>query len=453
MKLTFLGATGTVTGSKYLLEDGGRKVLVDCGLFQGLKELRLRNWERLPVDPAAIDAVILTHAHIDHSGYLPLLARSGFRGPVYCSAATADLCAILLPDSGYLQEEDAARANRYRYSKHEPALPLYTKEDAKKVLEQFRPVSYGDNHRLGDMLSFRLTHAGHILGAACVTISDGATSLSFSGDLGRPNDPIMAAPAQIQEADCLVLESTYGDRRHDAADPLDQIAAVIVETAARGGTVIVPAFAVGRAQSLMYYIHELKQSGRIPDVPVFLDSPMAISVTELMQKHHAEHRLSKATCDAVCASVTYTRKVEDSKAIYARNNGMPRIVISASGMATGGRVLHHLVHYIGDAKNTILLSGFQAAGTRGARLAQGENEIKIHGRMHPVRAQIRKIDTISAHADYAEILEWLRHFRTAPRITYITHGEPEAAAALKQRIEDTLGWNVEVPAYRDQVEI
>ncbi len=453
MKLTFLGATGTVTGSKYLLEEGGRKFLVDCGLFQGLKELRLRNWERLPVDPAASAAVILTHAHIDHSGYLPLLARSGFRGPVYCSAATADLCAILLPDSGYLQEEDAARANRYRYSKHEPALPLYTKADAKKVLEQFRPVSYGDNHRLGDLLSFRLTHAGHILGAACVTISDGATSLTFSGDLGRPNDPIMKAPAQIQEADCLVLESTYGDRLHDAADPLDQLAAVIVETAARGGTVVVPAFAVGRAQSLMYYIHELKRTGRIPDVPVFLDSPMAISATELMQKHHAEHRLSKAACDAVCASVTYTRTVEQSKAIYGRNNGMPRIVISASGMATGGRVLHHLAHYIVDAKNTILLSGFQAAGTRGARLAQGESEIKIHGQMHPVRARVRRIDTLSAHADYAEILEWLRHFRKPPRTTWITHGEPEAAAALKARIEETYGWNVEIPDYRQEVEL
>jgi metallo-beta-lactamase family protein len=453
VKLTFLGATGTVTGSKYLLEQEGRKYLVDCGLFQGLKELRLRNWERLPVEPSDIDAVILTHAHIDHSGYLPLLWRNGFRGPVYCSGGTADLCSILLPDSGYLQEEDANRANRYNYSKHHPALPLYTREDAERALDLLRPVSFGRDRGLDGVLSFRLSRAGHILGAACVTVSDGATSLTFSGDLGRMHDPIMQAPAQIQETDCLVLESTYGDRLHDRIDPLDQMEAVILETVGRGGSVVVPAFAVGRAQSLMFFIYELKRTGRIPDIPVFLDSPMAISATKLLQEHHAEHRLSKATCDAVCASVTYTRTVEDSKGIYARNNGMPRIIISASGMATGGRVLHHLVHYMGDTRNTILLSGFQAAGTRGARLADGETELKIHGQMHEVRAQVRRIDSLSAHADYEEIIGWLRHFREPPRTTFLTHGEPSSAAALKERIEAELGWNVEVPDYRDQVEV
>ena len=453
MKLTFLGATGTVTGSKYLLEDSGKKFLIDCGLFQGLKELRLRNWEKLPVNPAEIDAVILTHAHIDHSGYLPLLVKNGFKGRIYCSNGTADLCDILLPDSGYLHEEDAARANKYGYTRHHPALPLYTQEDAYKALEQIKPVSFGEDHPLSDILSFRLTHAGHILGAACVTLSDGMTSLTFSGDLGRLHDPVMEPPAQIQETDYLVLESTYGDRLHDKTDPLDQLESIITKTVARGGTVVIPAFAVGRAQSLMYYIHELKKAGRIPDIPVYLDSPMAISATKLLQQHHAEHRLSKEQCAAVCSSVYYTKTVEQSKEIYSKNNGLPTIIISASGMATGGRVLHHLKHFIGDPQNTILLSGFQAAGTRGARLAHGESEIKIHGHLYPVRAEVQKLDTMSAHADYEEILEWLGHFREPPRKTFLTHGEPEASSSLKFKIEEHLGWNVEIPEYRYEEEL
>lgn len=453
MKLTFLGATGTVTGSKYLLEDGGKKFLIDCGLFQGLKELRLRNWDKLPVDPASVDAVILTHAHIDHSGYLPLFIKNGFKGPVYCSEATADLCDILLPDSAHLHEEDAERANRYGYTKHHPALPLYTQEDARRSLGKFKPVSFGDEHRLNDFLSFKLTHAGHILGAACVHINDGQTKLVFSGDLGRLHDPVMEAPAQIQEADYLVLESTYGDRLHETTDPLDQLEGIITKTAARGGTVVIPAFAVGRAQSLMYYIYKLKTAGRIPDIPVYLDSPMAISATKLLQQHHAEHRLSKDECHAVCGSVFYTKTVEQSKEIYSKNNGLPTIIISASGMATGGRVLHHLKHFIGDPRNTILLSGFQAAGTRGARLAHGETEIKIHGNLYPVRAEIDMLDNISAHADYSEILEWLGHFREAPRKTFLTHGEPEAASSLKFKIEERLGWNVEIPGYQHTEEL
>lgn len=453
MKLTFLGATGTVTGSKYLLEDGEKKFLIDCGVFQGLKELRLRNWDKFPVDPASIDAVILTHAHIDHSGYLPLLVKNGFDGPVYCSSATADLCDILLPDSGYLHEEDAARANRYGYTKHHPALPLYTREDALNALKKIKPVTFGDEHRLSDFLSFHLTHAGHILGAACVHINDGQTKLVFSGDLGRLHDPVMNPPAQIQEADYLVLESTYGDRLHETTDPVDQLEKLITKTAARGGTVVIPAFAVGRAQSLMYYIYKLKQAGRIPDIPVYLDSPMAISATKLLQQHQAEHRLSKDECHAVCGSVIYTKTVEQSKEIGNKNNGMPAVIISASGMATGGRVLHHLKHFIGDPRNTVLLAGFQAAGTRGARLAHGETEIKIHGHLYPVRAEIDMLNNISAHADYQEILEWLGHFREAPRKTFLTHGEPEAASSLQFKIEENLGWNVEIPAYRDTKEL
>ena len=452
MKLTFLGATGTVTGSKYLLEDEGRKFLIDCGLFQGLKELRLRNWESFPVDPGSIDCVILTHAHIDHSGYLPLLVRNGFRGPVYCSSGTADLCEILLPDSGYLHEEDAARANKYNYTKHKPALPLYTQEDAYKALELIKIVPFDTDHRLNDILSFRLTHAGHILGAACVTISDGTTSLTFSGDLGRLNDPIMTAPSPIQKTDYLVLESTYGDRLHDKIDPLDSLETIITKTAARGGTIVIPAFAVGRSQSLMYYIHELKRTNRIPNIPVYLDSPMAISATKLLQKHHTEHRLSKDLCDAVCSSVIYANTVEQSKEIYNKNNGMPLIIISASGMATGGRVLHHLKHFIGDPRNTIVLAGFQASGTRGARLAHGETEIKIHGNLYPVRADIVKLDMMSAHADYQEILEWLGKFHEAPHKVFLTHGEPEAASSLKFKIEEHLGWSVELPEYLQGVE-
>ncbi|MGH1456018.1 MAG: MBL fold metallo-hydrolase [Alphaproteobacteria bacterium] len=453
MKLTFLGATGTVTGSKYLLEDDGFRILIDCGLFQGLKELRERNWEKLPIDPSSIDAVILTHAHIDHSGYLPLLVKNGFRGNVYCSSATADLCDILLVDSAYLHEEDARRANQYGYTKHKPALPLYTKEDAYNALERIKPVSFGDDHELSDFLSFKLTHAGHILGAACVHITDGQTKVVFSGDLGRPNDPVMNPPAQIQEADYLIMESTYGDRLHEVSDPLNQLGDIISQAAARGGTVVIPAFAVGRAQSLMYYVHELKKVGRIPDIPVYLDSPMAISASKLLQKHYAEHRLSKSECSAVCGGVNYTQTAEQSKEIYGKNNGMPAVIISASGMATGGRVLHHLKYFMGDPRNTIVLAGYQAAGTRGARIANGETEIKIHGNMYKLRAQVEMLDNISAHADYGEMLDWLSHFRDAPRRTFLTHGESEAALSFQGKIKERFDWNVEIPVYKQSVEL
>lgn len=452
MKLTFLGATGTVTGSKYLLDDGQKKILIDCGLFQGLKDLRERNWEKLPFNPSDIDAVILTHAHIDHSGYVPVLVKNGFKGPVYCSSATADLCDILLPDSGYLQEEDAARANRHGYSKHSPALPLYTREDAYNALERLRPVSFGKEHILDEILSFQMTHAGHILGAACVTINDGQSRIVFSGDLGRPHDPIVKAPAQIQEADYLILESTYGDRLHKDADPLDQLEEIIVKTAARGGTVVIPAFAVGRAQNLIYYIYKLKEAGRIPNIPVYLDSPMAIDATEIMKKNHSEHRLSEKECAAIFSSVIYTRTVEQSKEIYTKNNGMPKIIISASGMATGGRVLHHLKAYLVDARNTVILAGYQAAETRGAKLLRGETEIPIHGDPVAVRAEIRELDNISAHGDYQEIMDWLGHFRKPPHKTFLTHGEPKAASAFKETIEEKLGWPVEIPDYLETVE-
>lgn len=454
MRLTFLGATGTVTGSKYLLEDGTQNIMIDCGLFQGLKELRLRNWDEPPVDPLKMNALLLTHAHLDHSGYIPKIVKNGFKGPIYCSEATFDLCKILLPDSGYIQEEDAERANRYNYTKHKPALPLYTKQEAEDCLQYFKPVDFGRPHRLGDNLSFTLYRAGHILGASFIRVTDGSgTSILFSGDMGRLNDPVMKAPAQIQDADYLVVESTYGDRLHDKSDPAGDIEKVVNQTAGRGGTVVIPAFAVGRAQALMYYIYKLKNEGRIPkNLPVYLDSPMAINASELLCKHLNDHRLPKNMCMDVCGIANYTRTTEESKAIDQSNN-VPKIIISASGMATGGRVLHHLKHYVGDKRNTILLAGFQAAGTRGDRLARGETEIKIHGQMWPVRAQIIKMDNMSAHADYSEILTWMENFSSPPRKVFVTHGEPEAAKAMQEKIKEKFGWDAVVPDYMQSEEL
>jgi metallo-beta-lactamase family protein len=448
MKLTFLGATETVTGSKYLVENGKKKILVDCGLFQGLKELRLRNWDRPPVDPTTVDAIVLTHAHIDHTGYIPKFVKAGFQGPIYCSEATYDLCRILLPDSGYLQEEDAKQANMHHYSRHHPALPLYSKKDAEACLELFQPVTMGEEHHLSDQLKFSLHHAGHILGSCFVRmIAENGPSILFSGDLGRMQDPVMRSPAKIQQADYIVVESTYGDRLHDTRDPTEQIAEIVKRTAARGGTVLIPAFAVGRAQSLLYHLYLAKKRNMMPDLPIYLDSPMSINATELLNKHMAEHRLSKEECAAVCEIAEYTRTVDQSKAINETNN-MPKVIISASGMATGGRILHHLKHYLGDPRSAILLAGFQASGTRGDRLARGEEEIKIHGQMWPVRAEIIKMDNMSSHADYNETLSWLENFTSAPHKVYITHGEITAANSLKEKIEEKFGWQAVVPSFR-----
>lgn len=450
MKLTFLGATGTVTGSKYLLQADGRKVLIDCGLFQGLKELRLRNWAPLPVAINGIDAVLLTHAHLDHSGFLPRLVREGFKGPVYCSPATADLCRILLPDSGHIQEEDAESANRHGYSRHHPALPLYTEQEARDCLHLLKPVPYGQPQMLGDELTYTLHRAGHILGASFIRFEQAGTSILFSGDLGRPDDPITHTPAQIQDADIVLVESTYGNRQHQRADPLQLIGDVARRTIKRGGTLVIPAFAVGRAQSLLYYIHRLKAGNHIPDVPVYLDSPMSIDITELMHKHASEHRLSREECAAVCNTAICTRTPAESKAI--NENILPKIIISASGMATGGRVLHHLKFYVGNPRNTIMFAGYQAAGTRGERIIHGEKEVKIHGQMWPVKAEIVQLDNLSAHADRDELLNWLGHLSRPPKHVYVTHGEPEAAEALANAIRERFGWQASVPEYQQQVE-
>lgn len=455
MKLTFMGATETVTGSKYLLEHGGKQILIDCGLFQGKKELRLRNWEGLPINPASIDAVLLTHAHLDHSGYIPKLVKGGFKGPVYCSKATFDLCKILLPDSGHIQEEDADSANRHSYSRHHPALPLYTEEEARNALQYFKTVEFGKPYRIGDEFTFTLSHAGHILGASFIRVAgEDGTSILFSGDIGRLHDPVMKPPAKIQNADYLVVESTYGDRLHDRDNPADDIEKIVRRTVARGGTVVIPAFAVGRAQALLYYFHLLKEEKRIPDnIPIYLDSPMAIDATGLMKKYMHEHRLSPEECESVCHVARYTRTPQESKEISQNHDNMPRIIISASGMATGGRVLHHLKRYVGDERNTVLLAGFQAAATRGDRLARGETEIKIHGQMWPVRAEIVKLDSMSAHADYSEIMTWLGNFGSHPRKVFITHGEVEAAQALQRKIEEKFGWDAVVPGYMHQEEM
>ncbi len=446
MKITFLGAAETVTGSRYLLTHNGKKILVDCGLFQGHKEMRQRNWAQFPIDPRTIDALVLTHAHLDHTGYIPLLVKNGFSGKIFCSEATFDLCKILLPDSGFLQEEDAERANRHNYSKHSPALPLYTEADAQQSLKKFQPVAFNTKQAFGDTFDakqkfdedfyFTLSNSGHILGSAFVTVFYDNQSIVFSGDLGRANDAIMKPPAPFERADYLLIESTYGNRLHEKTDPAKILKEVINKTVARGGSVVIPAFAVGRAQNIMFYLHQLKQEKAIPDLPIFLDSPMAVSAAKILQKHADEHKLGEKLCDEICETVRYIRSVDESKNLA--HIKMPVVIISASGMAEGGRVLHHLKNYISDHKNTILFTGFQAAGTRGNKILRGDREIKIHGQMYSVNAEIVNLGNSSAHADYAEILDWLSNFKSAPKKTFITHGSIESATALKEKIEKNL---------------
>jgi len=447
--LQFLGATGTVTGSKYLIEHDSRRFLIDCGLFQGYKPLRLRNRDEFPCDPASIECVILTHAHIDHSGYLPLLAKNGFSGKVYCSSATRDLCEILLPDSGHLQEEEADYANRRGFSKHSPALPLYTQEDAERCLSLFHPVDFEQEVRLGKGVSLHLIPSGHILGSAFVKLDMPQASILFSGDLGRPNDLVMSAPSLIKKADYLVVESTYGDRSHETTDPLAELAEVVNRTVKRGGVLVIPTFAVGRAQTLMYYLHLLKASKAIPDCPVYLNSPMAVDATRIFHNHRGEHRLTPQQCDGLCKAARIVRSVEESKMLNQSHG--PMIILAASGMATGGRVVHHLKAFAPDARNTILFTGFQAGGTRGARMMQGTDSIKIHGEYVPVRAEVQMLGNLSAHADANEIMGWLRGFSQPPRKTFITHGEPDAADALRHRIEEELHWPCEIPDYLERV--
>lgn len=452
MQIKFLGATGTVTGSKYLLTSGSAQILVDCGLFQGYKQLRLRNREPLPVSPSELAAVVLTHAHLDHSGYLPLLVKNGFSGKIYCSEATFDLCRILLPDSGHLLEEEANYANRHGFSKHSPALPLYSEADAVRSLKFFSPVKFGKRFKVCEGFTAELLPAGHILGAAIVSLRSGTTTITFSGDLGRPHDLIMVPPTSIEKTDYLVVESTYGNRRHDPADPGILLAQTIRETSNRGGVTIIPSFAVGRAQELLYYIHLLKKTGKIPAVlPVYLNSPMATDATQIYRKHRDDHRLTHEQCEAMCHAAKIVNSVEESIALNEKQ--VPMVIIAASGMATGGRVLHHLKAFAPDPRNTILFAGFQAGGTRGASMIAGADSIKIHGEYVPLRAQVKQIDNLSAHADGDEILSWLSHFSAPPKQTFITHGEPPAADELRRRIEETLHWQCRVPDYLESAEL
>lgn len=451
IKLGFFGATETVTGSKYLVEHDRHRVLVDCGLFQGYKQIRQRNWAPLPFSARQLDAVVLTHAHIDHSGALPLLTRSGFGGRIHATAGTRALCEILLPDSARLHEADAEFANRKGFSKHRPALPLYTERDARDALDRFDTHGFAQPFTPARGFEVSFARAGHILGAASVYLQIDDQSLLFSGDLGRPNDPLIREPAPRQPTDYLVLEGTYGNRHHDSSDPGDVLADIVSRTAARGGTVLIPSFSVGRTQALLLLLDELRRAKRIPRLPIYLDSPMAISATELYRKHPRTHRLDPEACERMCSVAEYVREVEGSKALDQRDD--PFILISASGMATGGRVVHHLRRFVGDSRCTILFAGFQAGGTRGAKLVGGADRIRIHGQWFEVRAEIATLDMLSAHADQDELLAWLRSCDRAPRRTFIVHAELDAAEALRVRIEDELGWTVEVPEYRDVVEL
>jgi len=451
LKLSFLGGAGTVTGSKYAVEHDSHCILIDCGLFQGFKALRLKNWAPFPIEPRNIDAVVLTHAHLDHSGYLPLLVKRGFSGPIFCSHATADLCAILLPDSGHLQEKDAEFANRHGFSKHKPALPLYTEEDARDALKRLRAIPFDREHLLPGGAAVRLRRTGHILGAASVQLDWAGTTIVFSGDLGRYDDATMVDPVSVDRTDYLLVESTYGNRRHDKRDPTDALKEVVGQTVARGGTVVIPAFAVGRVQSLLFHFYQLKSKGYLTNVPIFLDSPMAVDASKIFCKDIQDHKLAEDECRRSCAVAKYVRSTEESKALTA--NPMPKVIISASGMATGGRVIHHLKSYAPDPRNTILFAGFQAGGTRGAAMMAGAESIKIHGQYVPVRAEVSNLDMLSAHADSDEILRWLRGFKSAPRRTFITHGEPAASDALRHRIEEELGWACTVPDIGQKVDL
>ena len=480
--ITFLGAAQTVTGSKYLLDTGTSKVFVDSGLFQGLKELRLRNWQTLPIAASEIAAIILTHAHLDHCGYLPRLVAQGFRGRVFCTAGTLDLCRIVLPDAGRIQEEDAANANRHGFSKHAPALPLYTEADAFRAVSQLQPVGYDRPVPVTPDIEVEFINAGHLLGSSYARVRTGGRTILFGGDLGRFGRPVLPDPSTIPEADYLLVESTYGNRVHEQDDNGTQLADVVNSTAERGGRIIIPSFAIGRVEELIYWLKRLEEEKRIPVLPVFLDSPMAVDAlaryTERLREldpemqpeardekaphgpadhddprderlRHARHE--RQLCVFCTERFRTISTAAESKQLT--QSKMPAIVISASGMATGGRVLHHLKAALPDSRNTVLFVGYQAAGTRGRQLVDGDKTVKIHGEMIPVQAQIALVESMSAHADSNEILRWLGGFTQPPRLTFIVHGEPAAMEALSGAIHAKLGWNTKMPAHGETVDL
>lgn len=451
MTITFWGAAETVTGSRFLCESAGRRVLVDCGLFQGVKRLRELNWSRFPVAPATIDAVVLTHAHIDHSGYLPALVRDGFAGRIWCTRGTAALARVLLLDSAHLHEEEARVANRRRSTRHQPALPLYTTDDARRCLEHLHPVAAHTTFTPVPGVDALFTPNGHILGSASVRLDDGRRSVSFTGDVGRPDDPIMRPPEPLPAADHVVTESTYATRPHGAAVPADELEAAVNRTLRRGGTLLLPVFAVGRAQTVLHLLAELRQAGRIPDVPTYLNSPMAVEATDLFFKLRDEHRLSDEQCRRMREGVHFVRTVEESKELNTKDG--PMIVLAASGMATGGRVLHHLERLLPDHRNTVLFAGFQAPGTRGDAMVNGAERIKIWGQYIPVRAEVQQLDSLSAHADGDELIAWLAKTPVPRWGASVVHGEAAAADAFRLRLRDELHWDARVPAFRDSVDL
>ena len=473
--IQFLGAAGTVTGSKHLINTTynasgkqGIQVLIDCGLFQGQKEWRERNWQDTPVPAREIDAVILTHAHLDHCGWIPRLVKEGFYGTIYATQATIDLCSVVLPDAGHLQEEDAAFHNKKGTSKHSPALPLYTLEEAQECLKYFKPVAAEETVQLSPELSFRFVHAAHILGSCMAEVmltTNGQTRrLLFTGDVGRvrdsqvaPGKVVHSGPQEGESADVLVMESTYGNRQHPDTDPRPELAKLIRETVERAGSIVVPAFAVERTQKFLFMLKELMESGQIPRIPVYCDSPMAIKAVEIFLKHSEEYSpeaadlIKKYGSPLEWQGFTFAQTAEQSKKINDTN--FPSIIISSSGMVTGGRILHHLAQRLPDPKNLVIFIGFQAPGTRGAIIKGRADEVKIFGDFVPIRAQVAALEQFSDHADPPELLEWLRTFASQPGVTYLVHGEPAASSQLRDLVKHELGWNVQVAEYMERVEV
>jgi metallo-beta-lactamase family protein len=461
-KITFLGAAGTVTGSKYLVEAGGKRLLVDCGLFEGTKELEQRNWQNLAVDPATIDWLLLTHAHIDHTGYIPRIVRNGFRGPIYANAATIELCNLLLPDSAHLQEEDAQFIAKKGYSQHNPPLPLYTVAESQAALRQFKEIPRAAPFTISQEFSVRPHDPGHILGSTwlelTITENGKQTLVVFSGDLGRYGQPILKDPEAPTRADYLLCEATYGDRDHPTGSVADALADVIGRTSTRGGVAVIPAFAVDRTQQIMYFLRELEDQRRIPILPVYMDSPMAISVTDFYLRHREDHKPEfvkeedSGDRDPLNVhEVHMMRSPDDSKKINGVNS--PCIIVSASGMATGGRVLHHLAQRLPDSRNTVLLVGYQAEGTRGRALQDGAKTVTLFGQQVAVRAEIATIGQLSAHAGRSELLRWLSGFQVAPKQTFLIHGEPVALNSLHDAIVSQQQWPVTIPALRQSFDL
>jgi len=459
--ITFWGAAGSVTGSRFLLELDKSKYLIDCGMFQGPKSNRLKNWEPFPVSPHDIEKVFLTHAHIDHSGYLPKFCRENFRGDIHCTYATRDLCDIMLKDSAHIQEEDARWANKKGFSKHKPALPLYTLDDAENALTKFQPYHYGEDFYIKDDVRVKFKDAGHILGSAFVDIkrTNGHKSkkIVFSGDFGRPDRPVLREPDQVYNVDYLIVESTYGDRLHEDVDPYEQLVEVINETVRRRGVIVIPSFSVGRTQTLLFALRELEEEGKIPELPIYMDSPMAIATTKVFETQVTGFNLTARKLILEGKSIFKPKNlhicqsVNESKSI--NQVAEKAIIISSSGMATAGRILHHLAARLPEKQNTVLLIGYQAEGTRGRTILEGKPEVKIHGHQVPIRAHVANISGFSGHGDYGEILAWLMAFNKPPVKTFVVHGEETASEAMAEKIRKQFGWNVSVPKFGESFEL